>query len=295
MRFCVFFVGLGALIRLVLAQQLTSVIVDDQSPLINYVPSSSWTEVEGSNWDSGSGHMVTEDPDAYAEISYTFVSFHCLSAKYPYEIKVDLSVDGVHDATVDLQDYNSTDDGSGAGTIPSTVVASYNGTTNRAQTIRVSMASEGGYVVVDAFIFDVELISTSISTSPTPTSTLASTTNTTTPQSTSSTPSTSSTTAQQVSTGDDSESAHRRARNLAIALGVVCPILALLILILLWRRLVKKRQRNSGPLVPNASIPDYHGDGHDGRSPPAMTGRGLLIDEIPSRSGRVLNDCTERI
>ena len=157
-----------------IATALSNITIDDQDERINYVPSSSWHRVEGRNWDIGGGHMLSENTDAYAEITMTCMcptssstsglwthmrlvvsSFYFYSALYPYGIMTDIFLDGILIKTADLQDYDSTDDGSGGGTVASAIVASFTGTTSKQHTIRVGIPSGEdipGYAVVDAFL-----------------------------------------------------------------------------------------------------------------------------------------------
>lgn len=53
-----------------------SVTVDDNDPVFIYMPSSSWQDVEGLEaFDFGGSHKLTEDPAAYAEITFSCMLF----------------------------------------------------------------------------------------------------------------------------------------------------------------------------------------------------------------------------
>ncbi len=47
-----------------------NITIDSNNTLLSYVPSSNWTWIAGS-LDAGGGHMLTEDPNAYALINFT--------------------------------------------------------------------------------------------------------------------------------------------------------------------------------------------------------------------------------
>ena len=47
-----------------------NITIDSNNTLIRYVPLANWTWIAGS-LDAGGGHMLTEDPNAYALINFT--------------------------------------------------------------------------------------------------------------------------------------------------------------------------------------------------------------------------------
>ncbi|CAA7269796.1 unnamed protein product [Cyclocybe aegerita] len=207
------------------AQQRRNITVDDTSPLITYTPDASWTVITG-DLDAGGSHRLTLSSSAFATVNYTFASFYFMSVKWPYRVITQLTIDDQQTMIVDLQDHTVPDVGSGGGTVQSSVVAQYQGTTNMEHTIRVSIPPGDLYAVVDMFIFEI--------TDPDPTS------STSVSPSSSSTPDSTSTSATDIpppsnsaGASGGSESLGSR-RTLAIALGVAGPIVALFLLFLLW-------------------------------------------------------------
>ncbi|KAJ3501496.1 hypothetical protein NLJ89_g9309 [Agrocybe chaxingu] len=207
------------------AQQRRNVTVDDTSPLITYTPDASWTVITG-DLDAGGSHRLTLDNSASATITYTFASFYFMSVKWPYRVTTLLTIDDQQTMIVDLQDHTVPDVGSGGGTVRSSVVAQHQGTMNMEHTIRVSIPPGDLYAVVDTFIFEI------IDPDPTSSNSLSPSSSSTqdpTPTSTTGIPPPSTSDGARV--GSESSSS---TRTLAIALGVAGPIVALLLLFLVW-------------------------------------------------------------
>jgi hypothetical protein len=66
-------------------------------------------------------------------------------------VTTDIVIDGGDHLLVDMQDHNSPDVGSGPGTLPYSVVASWIGTVSRDHTLRI-VPAKGGYAIVDGLM-----------------------------------------------------------------------------------------------------------------------------------------------
>ncbi|CAA7269801.1 unnamed protein product [Cyclocybe aegerita] len=234
------------------AQQRRNVTVDDTSSLISYTPDASWLLIVG-DMSAGGSHRLAMSSSAFATITYTFASFYFISPKWPYRVTTRLTIDGQRTMLLDLQD-NSMPIDVNDGMVRSSVVGYYEGTTNIEHTIRVSVPPGDPYAVVDMFIFEVidpassSSLSTSSSSTQDPTTTVNSTTVTPPPT-------------NSAGTGGGNHSSSGTMRPLTIALGVVGPIYALLLLFLAWWFCLRRKKHQtdnptSKPIV-DPNIPGY--------------------------------------
>ncbi|KAF9529827.1 hypothetical protein CPB83DRAFT_905679 [Crepidotus variabilis] len=217
-----------------------NITIDEDSSLITYFPASSWSKVTG-DLDAGGGHMLTDDPNAYATLTYTYVSLWVMSTKWPYEVTTEYVLDGTKRTIIDLQDHNSPNLGTGGGTVASSIVASFIGSSSQTHEIGVFVAPGAKYAVLDRLIFEVEDDPTSTQTPKTATQTVVIQT----------TPGKSSASGSQSSAA--SASISHSTRNLSIALGIVGPLLALLVLFLIWWLLSRRRRSRSRTPPPISS------------------------------------------
>ncbi|KAJ3501497.1 hypothetical protein NLJ89_g9311 [Agrocybe chaxingu] len=236
------------------AQQRRNVTIDDTSSLISYTPDASWLLIVG-DMSAGGSHRLAMSSSAFATITYTFASFYFMSPKWPYRVSTQLTLDGQQTRILILQD-NSVPIDVNDGMVRSSVVGYYEGTTNIEHTIRVSVPPGDPYAVVDMFIFEVidpassTSLSTSSSSTQDATATAMATSTTVTPP-----PSNSA------GTGGGNSSSSGTTRPLTIALGVVGPICALLLLFFVWWFCLRRKKHQtdyptSKPVV-DPNISDY--------------------------------------
>ncbi|KAF8965887.1 hypothetical protein BDZ97DRAFT_1917899 [Flammula alnicola] len=149
--------GIGLILHFGAVCALQNITVDDQDPLIAYLPTRpSWGIVTRSpQLDAGGTHMVTTDPHDTAMITYTFINFYFWVTLWPYHITTDISVDGHMPNTLDLEDHSAPQAMGGPATVPSRVVYSYLGTQSVQHTIVISMHPGDNYSIVDMFTFEV--------------------------------------------------------------------------------------------------------------------------------------------
>ncbi|PPQ66517.1 hypothetical protein CVT24_007066 [Panaeolus cyanescens] len=288
--------------------------VDDTDPAFNYVPPSSWEDVDGSMFDYGGSHKLTEDPAAYAEITYSFTSFSFISAMYPYQIAVIIFVDDATEPVyIDLQDYNVPDTGSGPGTVPHQVLYTSPEMEYGQHTLRIAVPDDEPYAVVDGFevpddpgtaapssatvtpsTFSSIPVDSSSSLTPQPSpsssldsSTLSSTTSTETSQTTSPPPTPSSTDSSRNNRDGSLISAERKANRLRLALAIVGTILGVALIALIWwwiRRRAKREAMSSRsqmshypPPTPD-TVPPFGRNASSPSSSDARSDTGILQD-----------------
>jgi hypothetical protein len=163
----VFFVLLSSVCS---AQARRNVTVDSSSPLIRYSPTPSWRRIQG-NLDAGGEHMMTQDPNAYALVNFTckfyslrfawsarsktitVVSYWIMSARWPYNVKTQHTLDGNITLIIDLQDHTVPDVGVGSASRASSIVAQYIGPSELRHTIRISVPPRERYAVVDRLMY----------------------------------------------------------------------------------------------------------------------------------------------
>lgn len=226
-----------------------------------YYPASAWKHVYDSMDASGSGHMRTNVPHASANITYNFTTVYVVSAKWPYTV---VSFYVVDYSPTTFQ-FNMQDDSvratnaSGNATIEAAVVGSWTCPcgVNQQHTILVTVppgADQSGmsseYAVVDQFIFEVlddPFITSIPSTSTSQTSTSSASSSSSTSPSSSMSPSSSPVSGGHHSTTDIGA--------LAISVGIVGALIALLLLFLLWRFRIRRqnndKNRNIDPVTPS--------------------------------------------
>ncbi|TFK28306.1 hypothetical protein FA15DRAFT_584727 [Coprinopsis marcescibilis] len=132
-----------------------NVSIDDQSPLIDYVPRTSWSLTDAGDWDAGEGraHMVTNDADAYATFRFIGVAFYYYSALWPYRVGTGIRVDGGPVTVIDQQDHDSAPTAENQGpSVRAQVLSSVTGLSNSEHTIQILPPPGYGVAVVDFFM-----------------------------------------------------------------------------------------------------------------------------------------------
>ncbi|KAF9523242.1 hypothetical protein CPB83DRAFT_863259 [Crepidotus variabilis] len=262
-----------------------NITIDGTNTLITYYPASgSWGRVVGDRdangmpLDASGGHMLTQNPNAYATLTYTYVSFWVMSTKWPYPVTTEYIIDGTNQTVIDLEDPNTPNIGGvGPASAASTIVASFIGSSSQQHDIGIYVAPGGRFAVLDRLIFEVE-----VGASSAPVSTTQSATQTSSVASSASTSQSSTVSASQSSTGPTSKP--HSTHTLGIALGIALPLLSLFIFILVWWFII--RRRSSDQSSPYDTYPDesekhiYNdgdGPGH-GIAAPAPGVRHSLLD-----------------
>jgi hypothetical protein len=138
-----------------------NVTIDDTDASIIY--SGDWNtsaDDTQNGLDYGGSHHVSNDPDATATWNFTGVAFYYYGPLWPYPVNTSINIDD-NNVThiVDLEDYA----GAAASPTPTSSAESDQSSVlwgsglmeNGMHTVNVSMAPDGQYVIVDAFIYTV--------------------------------------------------------------------------------------------------------------------------------------------
>ncbi len=86
---------------------------------------------------------------------FLVITFQFLSALYPYPITTNILLDGELLQTIDLRDYGSPLNDTGPATVPSAIVFSHIGTSEREHSIRIAVPGNdsAGVAIVDALMY----------------------------------------------------------------------------------------------------------------------------------------------
>ncbi|KAK0210059.1 hypothetical protein DFS33DRAFT_1378050 [Desarmillaria ectypa] len=144
---------------------LDSITIDDTDGRIVYQGTWNDRSVYNSSLDFSGSHSLSEDSSAEAFFTFTGIAVYYLAPLWPYKVDTGVTLDDGPSTTVDLTDASATSVGNGSETVMWNVRWSQTGLTNTPHTLRISMASGGQYIVVDAIRYTVDEPSDSISTS----------------------------------------------------------------------------------------------------------------------------------
>ncbi|GLB34397.1 hypothetical protein LshimejAT787_0112810 [Lyophyllum shimeji] len=198
--------------------------VDDHDPSIVY--KGTWVLSANDSLDVGAFHMLTQDPTATATFTFTGVAVYFMSPLWPYTVNTAVSLDGGSPILLDLVDPSRPNVGQGPETVQSQVIWGAAGLPNTQHTLIISVGAGQPYAVVDALIYtvldpeDSTSLSSPTSSAPDPSST-SSSTKTQDPSSTSP--------ANDAATSNPSGTSSSSSHVVAIALGTVLGVCALLI------------------------------------------------------------------
>ncbi|KAJ3515672.1 hypothetical protein NLJ89_g1604 [Agrocybe chaxingu] len=213
--------------------QLVNVTLDETSSLITYSPLGSWRRLDdtgpgGAVLNYGGYHMVTEDPEAYASITFTYASFYFIASRYPYKVTTAITIDGTT-TVLDLQDHSVPVQTGNAVSASKgwDIIQAFPGTTSAEHTVTIGINPGDPYAVLDALMFEMSE----------PDSIAGGATN----------PSTAVTVTRIITaTSTASSNAFQSVRSLTIALGAVSTILALsLLFVAVWCFRSRRPRRNS--------------------------------------------------
>ncbi|CAA7269826.1 unnamed protein product [Cyclocybe aegerita] len=213
--------------------QLVNVTLDETSLLITYSPQRSWRRLDdadpgGAILNYGGYHMVTEDPEAYANVTFTYVSFYFIASRYPYKVTTAVTIDGTT-TVLDLQDHSVPVQTGNAVSASKgwDIIQAFPGTISARHTLTIGINPGDPYAVLDALMFEVSESEPDSIAAVNP-STAATVTRTVT------------------ATSAASSNASQSVRSLTIALGVVSAILVIVLLfIAVWCFRSRRPRRNS--------------------------------------------------
>ncbi|KIY69786.1 hypothetical protein CYLTODRAFT_442426 [Cylindrobasidium torrendii FP15055 ss-10] len=135
----------------IVAAKVSNVTFDDTDSRITY--SGDWEEPHSTpGLDYGDSHRLSMDANASASFNFTGTAIYYLSTLWPYDVTTVITVDG-ESSTMDLRDHSVGATNGGEASVPYAVRWGRAGLADDTHTVRLSMAQDGLYLVVDGFIY----------------------------------------------------------------------------------------------------------------------------------------------
>ncbi|KAJ7617135.1 hypothetical protein FB45DRAFT_933499 [Roridomyces roridus] len=132
----------------------TNITLDDSDPNITYTPANFWVTSAKNSLDIGGSHAVSSDGPANASLTFTGTAIYYFSPLFPYPVSVQIALDGVLAAVVNLTDPNASPAPvNGPPSASSSVRWSSTNLSNRAHTVVIGRGPSGDSVVVDALCY----------------------------------------------------------------------------------------------------------------------------------------------
>ncbi|KAK0196377.1 hypothetical protein F5146DRAFT_970396 [Armillaria mellea] len=133
-----------------------NVTIDDTDPTISYT--GNWNASQPDSVAFNGSNAVSTDPLALATLIFTGTAVYFLSPGWAFPMNSTVTLDGEGATVVDLTAPAELSAGSHGGPVPEryTVYWSRTGLDNKSHKVVVSMASPGGWIIVDGFIFTVD-------------------------------------------------------------------------------------------------------------------------------------------